>query len=133
MKVLTRRCWETAAALEAAAAAVAVALDLLVPTLVLLAMAAVSLLVRRTGLASLGLHRTRESGLAVRMLGFAGAWSLFQLGVTLPAKDTAHRHAWLEAMVDHPGLIQRPIITATDGTTVVGRDLESVARVIDAG
>jgi len=30
-------------------------------------------------------------------------------------------------------LIQRPIITASDGTTVVGRDPESLARVIDAG
>jgi len=56
-----------------------------------------------------------------------------KLGVTLPAKDDAHRHAWLEAMVDQPRLIQRPIITATDGTTVIGRDPASVARVIDAG
>ena len=43
-----------------------------------------------------------------------------KLGVTLPAKDLEHRHAWLELMSDHPGLIQRPIITASDGTTVVG-------------
>ena len=56
-----------------------------------------------------------------------------KLGVTLPAKDAAHRHTWLEAMIDHPKLIQRPIITASDGTTVVGRDPESLARVIDAG
>ena len=56
-----------------------------------------------------------------------------KLGVTLPAKDTAQRHTWLEAMVDHPGLIQRPIITASDGTTVVARDPESLAAVIDAG
>jgi arsenate reductase len=56
-----------------------------------------------------------------------------KLGVTLPAKDDEHRHTWLELMSDHPGLIQRPIITASDGTTVVGRDPDSVARVIDAG
>ncbi len=55
-----------------------------------------------------------------------------KLGVTLPAKDVAHRHAWLEAMVDQPRLIQRPIITAADGTTVVARDAESLARVIAA-
>jgi arsenate reductase (glutaredoxin) len=56
-----------------------------------------------------------------------------KLGVTLPAKDDEHRHTWLELMADHPRLIQRPIITASDGTTVVGRDPESLARVIDAG
>ncbi|HWU21646.1 MAG TPA: ArsC/Spx/MgsR family protein [Nocardioides sp.] len=55
------------------------------------------------------------------------------LGVTLPAKDSAHRTDWLELMSQHPTLIQRPIITATDGTTVVGRDEESLARVISAG
>ena len=32
----------------------------------------------------------------------------------------------------HPRAIQRPIITAADGTTVVGRDEDSLARVIDA-
>ncbi len=56
-----------------------------------------------------------------------------KLGVTLPAKEPAQHHAWLEAMVDHPALIQRPIVTASDGTTVVARDPESLARVIDAG
>ena len=56
-----------------------------------------------------------------------------KIGVSLPAEDAAHRHAWLEAMVDHPRLIQRPIITASDGTTVVARDPETLARVIDAG
>lgn len=55
-----------------------------------------------------------------------------KLGVTLPAKDSLQRRAWLELMVDQPRLIQRPIITASDGTTVVGRDPESVARVIAA-
>ena len=55
-----------------------------------------------------------------------------KLGVTLPAKDEAHRPAWLELMVDNPRLLQRPILTAGDGTTVVGRDPESLARVIAA-
>ena len=56
-----------------------------------------------------------------------------KLGVTLPATEQAERHAWLELMSDQPALIQRPIITASDGTPVVGRDPASVARVIDAG
>ena len=55
------------------------------------------------------------------------------LGVALPAKDADHRAEWLELMTEQPKLIQRPIITASDGTTVVGRDEESLAKVIAAG
>lgn len=40
------------------------------------------------------------------------------------------RGSWLQALVEHPRLIQRPIITADDGTTVVGRDPESLARIL---
>jgi arsenate reductase len=40
------------------------------------------------------------------------------------------RGEWLQALVDNPPLIQRPIITADDGTTVVGRDPESLAKVL---
>jgi arsenate reductase len=47
----------------------------------------------------------------------------------LPRTEAA-RAAWLQALVDHPRLIQRPIITADDGTTVVGRDPESLAQVL---
>ena len=32
----------------------------------------------------------------------------------------------------HPRTLQRPIITAADGTTVVGRDPDALARVIAA-
>ena len=42
------------------------------------------------------------------------------------------REQWLTALVDNPRLIQRPIITADDGTTVVGRDPESLAVVLAA-
>lgn len=45
-------------------------------------------------------------------------------------KDAAHRADWIAAMVTDPILIQRPILTADDGTTVVGRDAESLAMVI---
>ena len=47
-------------------------------------MAALSLLARRTGLGSLGLHRIAERSLVWKMLAFAALWSLFQIGVTKP-------------------------------------------------
>jgi arsenate reductase len=47
-------------------------------------------------------------------------------------KTSEARDAWIEALVRHPRLIQRPILTADDGTTVVGRDGESLTKVIDA-
>lgn len=56
-----------------------------------------------------------------------------KLAVTLPAKAADQRGTWVQLLADQPRLLQRPILTATDGTTVVGRDPESVARVIDAG
>ena len=56
-----------------------------------------------------------------------------KLAVTLPPKDADQRAAWVRLLAANPRLIQRPIITAADGTTVVGRDPESVARVIDRG
>jgi arsenate reductase (glutaredoxin) len=48
------------------------------------------------------------------------------------ARETGQRAAWLEALATHPRAIQRPIITAADGTTVVGRDPDSLDRVIGA-
>ena len=55
-----------------------------------------------------------------------------EAGIDLP-RDAAHRADWLAALVAHPRAIQRPIITAADGTTVIGRDPDALARVIDAG
>ena len=52
-------------------------------------------------------------------------------GIDLPRMPEA-RDAWLRALSEHPRAIQRPIITAADGTTVVGRDAESLAEVISA-
>ena len=52
-------------------------------------------------------------------------------GVALP-KDAEHRDDWYAALAAHPRIIQRPIITAADGTTVVGRDAESLAKVMAA-
>ena len=52
-------------------------------------------------------------------------------GVDLP-RDADHRDDWYAALAAHPRIIQRPIITAADGTTVVGRDAESLGKVIAA-
>ena len=52
-------------------------------------------------------------------------------GIDLP-RDAASRDAWLEALSQHPRALQRPIITAADGTTVVGRDPEALATVVAA-
>ena len=46
-------------------------------------------------------------------------------------KDEAHRGDWVAALVENPKLIQRPIITLDDGTAVVARDPETLARIID--
>jgi arsenate reductase len=51
-------------------------------------------------------------------------------GIDLP-KDPARRDEWIAAMVAHPRTIQRPIITATDGTTVVARDAATLADVVE--
>lgn len=51
-----------------------------------------------------------------------------EAGIDLP-EDAAHREDWLAAMVANPLTIQRPIITADDGTTVVARDPETLAQV----
>ena len=40
------------------------------------------------------------------------------------------RQRWIDALAEHPKLIQRPIITADDGTTVVGRSPEAVQSVL---
>lgn len=80
----SKRAWGWVAAGEVAAATLAVFLDVLIPTLVLLAMATLSLLVRRRGLGSLGLLPAANPGLVLKMLAFAAAWSLLQLGVTMP-------------------------------------------------
>ena len=52
-----------------------------------------------------------------------------EAGIDLP-RDTAHRDDWLAALAAHPRALQRPIITAADGTTVVGRDPDSLDKVI---
>jgi membrane protease YdiL (CAAX protease family) len=78
------RSWQVVAGLEVLAATAAVLSDLLIPSVVLFLMAAVSLLARHEGPRSLGLRRVPAGPLALRMLAFALVWSLVQLGLTMP-------------------------------------------------
>ena len=77
-----------------------------------------------------------ELGEVIERLGLepwdvARAKEAAEEGIDLP-RDPAQRTAWLEALAAHPRALQRPIITAADGTTVVGRDPDSVGAVIEA-
>jgi arsenate reductase (glutaredoxin) len=49
-----------------------------------------------------------------------------ELGLKDWPRDEASRGRWVTALAEHPKLIQRPIITADDGTAVVGRTEEAV-------
>ncbi|MEW2573385.1 arsenate reductase family protein [Streptomyces sp. NPDC047070] len=49
-----------------------------------------------------------------------------ELGLTEWARDAGSRERWVTALAEHPRLIQRPIITAQDGTAVVARTDEAV-------
>jgi arsenate reductase len=53
-------------------------------------------------------------------------------GATLPGdRDAAHRDEWINLLVAHPALIQRPLVVADDGTAYVARDPDSVASAIE--
>jgi arsenate reductase len=49
-----------------------------------------------------------------------------ELGIKEWPRDEAARDRWIAALAEHPRLIQRPIITADDGTAVVARTDEAV-------
>ncbi|MFI5685421.1 ArsC/Spx/MgsR family protein [Streptomyces sp. NPDC051636] len=53
-----------------------------------------------------------------------------ELGLRSWPREPAHRARWMETLAAHPILIQRPIITADDGTAVVARSPESVRSVL---
>jgi len=53
-----------------------------------------------------------------------------ELGIKAWPRTDDARERWIDALVANPILIQRPIITADDGTTVVGRSEESVRMVL---
>ncbi|MEU6182501.1 arsenate reductase family protein [Streptomyces coeruleorubidus] len=49
-----------------------------------------------------------------------------ELGVKEWPRGASSRERWIKALAEHPKLIQRPIITADDGTAVVARTDEAV-------
>ncbi|WP_405612445.1 ArsC/Spx/MgsR family protein [Streptomyces sp. NBC_00076] len=49
-----------------------------------------------------------------------------ELGLKEWPRDESARGRWIEALAAHPKLIQRPIITAEDGTALVARSDEAV-------
>jgi arsenate reductase (glutaredoxin) len=53
-----------------------------------------------------------------------------ELGIRDWPRSAADRGRWVAALAQHPALLQRPIITAEDGTTVVGRTPEAVEVVL---
>ncbi|MFJ6544411.1 ArsC/Spx/MgsR family protein [Streptomyces sp. NPDC091385] len=53
-----------------------------------------------------------------------------ELGVGEWARGAGARERWVAALAAHPRLIQRPIITADDGTAVVGRTEEAVREAV---
>ncbi|CAL9405031.1 Arsenate reductase [Streptomyces sp. enrichment culture] len=53
-----------------------------------------------------------------------------ELGLKDWPRDEASRDRWVRALAEHPRLIQRPIITADDGTAVVARTDEAVREAL---
>ncbi|MEV4555810.1 arsenate reductase family protein [Kitasatospora sp. NPDC049285] len=54
-----------------------------------------------------------------------------ELGLRGWGRTDADRARWVAAMAEHPALIQRPIITADDGYTVIGRTPEALRDVLE--
>jgi arsenate reductase len=55
-----------------------------------------------------------------------------EIGIKAWPKDAANRARWIDALAANPKLIQRPILTAADGSAVVGRTPEALQTAIDA-
>ncbi|MFJ4678564.1 MULTISPECIES: arsenate reductase family protein [unclassified Kitasatospora] len=53
-----------------------------------------------------------------------------ELGLRSWGREEADRARWTAAMAAHPALIQRPIITADDGYTVIGRTPDALKDVL---
>jgi arsenate reductase (glutaredoxin) len=45
-------------------------------------------------------------------------------------RDEAHTGRWIEAMVEAPELIQRPILLLDDGSALIGRTPEALAEAV---
>lgn len=55
-----------------------------------------------------------------------------ELGLATWARDATARDQWINALARHPALIQRPIITADDGTAVIARTQEAVRSTLSS-
>ncbi|WP_327069501.1 arsenate reductase family protein [Kitasatospora sp. NBC_01250] len=53
-----------------------------------------------------------------------------ELGMRQWERTAAQRQRWLEALAEHPILVQRPIITADDGHAVVARTPQALRSVL---
>ena len=82
---MSTKVWKIITIIELVAAVIVVLLDLLVPTLVILGMALISLIVRREKPAILGLKKSK-SWLGMAAIAFLGAvlLQLFDAGVMMP-------------------------------------------------
>ncbi|MGW2643773.1 arsenate reductase family protein [Streptomyces sp. NPDC001393] len=54
-----------------------------------------------------------------------------ELGLKDWPRDDDSRDRWIAALSEHPKLIQRPIITADDGTALVARSEDAVREALD--
>ena len=54
-------------------------------------------------------------------------------GLADRSREAADRAGWIDLLAANPILIQRPILTAADGTTVVGRTPEELDKALAAG
>ncbi len=53
-----------------------------------------------------------------------------ELGLKDWPREESARDRWIAALAEHPKLIQRPLITADDGSAVVGRTEEAVREAL---
>lgn len=80
--------WRVLAAVEVGLATAAVLLDLGIPTLVLIALAVMSLIARRQGAGSLGLRRpARPVRMAVQVFGSSLLWTALTLAMIMPVVE----------------------------------------------
>jgi arsenate reductase len=56
-----------------------------------------------------------------------------RLGLADWPRDADSRRRWVEALAGHPSLIQRPIITADDGSATLARTPEAVRAALRPG
>ncbi len=56
-----------------------------------------------------------------------------ELGLASWPREEGDRERWVAALAAHPRLLQRPLITADDGSAVVGRTEEAVREALGRG